>query len=114
MTRLHRFTCTLDYCQCRCHELCGPHEWSSVVNSFGDLLLGSCRCDRGGGQSSTVLARLINRELSSAVMTALACSTGRNQLALGLVEADQLNAVGGTVLSPEGRAVEADTGLYAD
>lgn len=84
------------------------------MNSFGDLLFGGCRCDRGGGESSTVLARLINRELGSTVMAALACSSGRNQLALGLVEADQLNAVGGTVLCPEGRAVEADTGLYAD
>lgn len=47
-------------------------------------------------------------------MAALACSTSGNQLARGLVKADQLNAVGGTVLCPEGRAVEADTCLDAN
>lgn len=47
-------------------------------------------------------------------MAALAGSTARDQLTLGLVEADQLDSVGGTVLCPEGGAVEADTSLHAD
>lgn len=80
----------------------------------GDLLFRGRRCDSGGGESGTVLSRLINRKLSSTVMAALARSTAGNQLALGLVEADQLDAVGGAVLCPEGGAVEADTGLHAD
>lgn len=78
------------------------------------LLFRVRRRDGGSCESSTVLASLINRELSSVVMATLARSTSRNQLARGLVEADQLDAVGGTVLGTEGRAVEADAGLHAD
>jgi len=47
-------------------------------------------------------------------MPTLARAASSNQLARGLVEADQLDAVGGTVLCPEGRAVEADAGLDVD
>lgn len=47
-------------------------------------------------------------------MAALAGTTARDQLTLGLVEADELDSVGGTVLCPEGGAVEADTSLHAD
>lgn len=47
-------------------------------------------------------------------MAALTGPTTRDQLTLGLVEADQLDSVGGTVLCPEGGAVEADTSLHAD
>lgn len=65
-------------------------------------------------ESSTVLASLVNRKLSSIVMATLARATSGHQLARTLVEADQLDAVGGTVLGTECRAVEADTGLDAD
>lgn len=47
-------------------------------------------------------------------MATLAGPTSRNQLTRGLVKADQLDAVGGTVLGTEGRAIEADAGLDAD
>lgn len=79
-----------------------------------DLLFRGRRRDSGGGKGSAVLARLINRQLSSTIMAALAGPTARNQLALGLVEADQLDAVGCTILGPERGAVEADAGLHAD
>lgn len=79
-----------------------------------DLLFRGRRRDGGGGKGSTVLARLINRQLSSAIVATLAGSASGDQLALGLVEADQLDSAGGTVLCPEGGAVEADAGLHAD
>lgn len=72
------------------------------------------RRDGSSGESSTVLTSLIDRELSSVVMATLARPTSRDQLARGLVEADQLDAIGGTVLGTERRAVEADAGLDAD
>lgn len=89
------------------------------MNNLGDLLIKDLlfrgrRRDSGSGESSTVLTRLINRQLSSTIVATLAGSAGCNQLALGLVEADQLDSVGGTVLGPEGGAVEAHAGLHTD
>lgn len=104
---------------CRFHETRGPRSHRSTINNledllFRDLLFRGRRRDSGGGESSTVLARLINRQLGSTIMAALAGPTRRNQVALGRVEADQLDPAGGAVLCPEGGAVEADAGLDAD
>lgn len=47
-------------------------------------------------------------------MATLASSTRRNQLALSLIEANQFNAAGGTILGPEGSAIEANASLHAN
>lgn len=78
------------------------------------LLFRVGRRDSGGGESGTVLARLVDGELGGIVVAALARAAARDQLARGLVEADQLDAAGGTVLGAEGGAVEADAGLHVD
>lgn len=84
------------------------------MNNHEDLLFRVRRRDSSGGEGGTVLTRLINSQLGGTVVAALAGPAGGDQLARGLVKADQLDAVGGAVLGAEGRAVEADAGLDVD